>query len=73
MCIMEEFVNALEKRVSQLRDDGHSMEAIAGMAGVTRAYLYRILDGTHAPTMERAQTIGDGVGLSLKLTVKQVV
>ena len=40
---------------------------LAAKVGVSRQYLYRILNGQHVPSLSIAQTIARELGLSLEL------
>jgi gp16 family phage-associated protein len=57
---MENFVHQIKARMEKL---GMTHAQLAEAAGVSRAYIYRILDGKQTPSMEIADSIAEALGL----------
>lgn len=57
---MSSFCEQIKK---QMEEQGLSFTQLAESSGVSRAYLYRILDGTHVPSMDIADKIAAALGL----------
>lgn len=57
---MSSFCEQIRNRMEERKI---SFTKLAIESGVSRAYLYRILDGTHVPTMDKADAIAKALGL----------
>lgn len=53
---------------ARIKSQNISVSEVARQAGITRAYLHRLLAGQHDPTLAVAQRIAKVLGMSLKLT-----
>ena len=63
--IVDDFKRAVTAAINKRQ---LSMSQVAIDAGITRAYLYRVLSGEHIPSVEVAERIANAVGLKLKLS-----
>lgn len=65
-------IDAMDSFTSQIlakiEETGVSRTELARQAGVTRAYLYRVLDGTQVPSMVVADKIAKALGLVITTT-----
>jgi DNA-binding phage protein len=62
------YLPAIRRSVKRLRKEGETMRQIAKRAGVTRTYLYLVLDGTYDPTLPVAERIATAVGVEIKIS-----
>lgn len=53
---------------NSMEEKNVSFTQLAALSGVSRAYIYRILDGTHVPTMDKADKIASALGLVITTT-----
>ena len=69
---MDEFTRLLNETVNARRSNRESMKAIAAELGITRAYLYRLMDPTDTvvPSFEMAERIAITMGFQVTLGAK---
>lgn len=60
---MREFILAVE---SQMKSKGVSVAKLAEKTGLSRPYIYRVLNGTCVPTLGVADNIARNLGLKIK-------
>lgn len=71
MCIMQDFLTTVQDRVEHYRQLGETMECIADRAGVSRTYLYNIINEQDVnPPIAMAERIAEGLGFRLTVTPK---
>lgn len=67
-------VSAMDKLIKAIQfaiaDRELNMSEAARIAGVSRAYLYRVLSGESVPSVEVAEQIADAFGLKFTVTQK---
>ena len=65
---MEEFVKQMKLKMKELNV---KPTELANGAGVGRAYIHRVLDGQHTPTVEWAEKVADYLGFKITLVVSK--
>lgn len=65
---MEQLIQAITKEIDNRE---LTMSEAAEMAGVTRAYFYRILKGQNTPSLILAEQIANAFGLTIQVTAKK--
>lgn len=59
---MDAFRQQLRARMEKL---DISPTELARLSGITRAYIYRVLDGSQVPSLELADKLAEAVGLAI--------
>lgn len=57
-----------EQIKTAMKEKNISFTKLAALSGVSRAYLYQIMDGKHIPTMDKADKIAGALGLVITTT-----